>query len=404
MEGGLHSSIAVNVEFEMGLFDIFKKKKKSRPKEVVDADKIDVNLEEVDFSKLSPQDRNNYVEEQCSIIVECNNNVESAKKEYKTVSAYFSDIQIIEGQSEKVRDRITYLAKSIVDLAVDRKMIFTEERRISGTRYMQFQEEEDTIVDEMKGLKNNELYLQVVKKDMSALTGEKEALKIDTRELMDRQRIIKNITLVSMVCFVIIFSVFIIAGLSSKEDYSTYFYLVLLLAAAFAAVDILLYQRTVYNIMLTEKKVNKAIALHNKVKIKYINVRNLIEYKYQKYGVKSSYELADLYQRYLETKAAREKYRKATMELSDHEEELQELLFSLGLHDARIWLSQVRALCDTKEMVEIRHNYTVRRQGLRKLIEENSERAEVAKAALRKLIADYPGLAREVLQIVEKYD
>ncbi|MDD6572595.1 MAG: hypothetical protein PUF12_09460 [Thermoflexaceae bacterium] len=390
----------------MGLFSLFQKKRK-QPDETVhetNTENVDITLEEVDFSKLTAQDRNRYVEEQCEIILECNNNVETAKKEYKTVSAYFSDIQIIEGQPVKIRDRITYLAKSIVELAVDRKMLFTEEKKISGSRYLQLQQEEDTIVDGIKNLKNNELYLQVVKKDMSALTGEKAALKIETRELLNRQAIIKNITIVSLVCFVIIFSVFIVAQAASGDDYSTWFYLVLFLAAVFAAGDILLYRRTIYNIMITEKKVNKTIALHNKEKIKYINVRNLIEYQYEKYGVKSSYELADLYQRYLETKATREKYRKATMELSDSEEELEELLESLGLYDSKIWLSQVKALCEPKEMVEIRHEYSVRRQGLRKLIEENSERAEVSKAALRKIISDYPGFAGEVLQIVEKYD
>ncbi len=387
----------------MGFLDIFRKKK-IQPEAVIDVEKMDMNLEEVDFSKLTPQERNNYVEEQCEIILECNNNVEAAKKEYKTVSAYFSDIQIIQGQPAKIRDRITYLAKCIADLSVDRKMLFTGEKKISGTRYLQMQQEEDTIVDAMKNLKNNELYLQVVKKDMSSLTGEKAALKMESRELLDRQKIIKNITIVSMICFAIIFSVLIFWGEVSQKDYSLQFTMVLFLAALFAAGDILLYQRTVYNTLVVEKKINRAIALHNKVKIKYINVRNLIEYQYEKYGVKSSYELADLYQRYLETKATREKYRQATMELSDNEEELEEILHSLGLYDAKIWLSQVKALCEPKEMVEIRHNYSMRRQGLRKLIEENSERAERSKSSLRKLIADYPGLASEVLQIVEKYD
>lgn len=387
----------------MGLFNLFRKKK-IQPDTETDMENVDVGLEEVDFSKLSLQDRNRYVEEQCEIILESNRNVEAAKKEYKTVSSYFSDIQIIEGQPEKIRDRITYLARSVVDLSVDRKMLFTGEKKISGSRYLQLQQEEDTIVDGIKNLKNNELYLQVVKKDMSALTGEKASLKIETRELLNRQAIIKNITIVSLVCFVIIFSVFIVAQAVSGEDYSTWFYLVLFLAALFAAGDILLYRRTIYNIMITEKKINKTIALHNKVKIKYINVRNLIEYQYEKYGVKSSYELADLYQRYLETKATREKYRQATLELSDSEEELENILSGLGLYDSKIWLSQTRALCEPKEMVEIRHGYSVRRQGLRKLIEENSERAEASKASLRKIISDYPGFAGEVLQIVEKYD
>lgn len=387
----------------MGLFSIFGRKKRKRDIEITD-NAIDTKLEEIDFSKLSFEERSRYVEEQCAAIVECNNNVENAKREYKTISSYFADIQIIENQPKDVRDRITSLAKTIADLSVDRKMLFTGEKKISGTRYMQLQEEEDTIVDGIKNLKNNEIYLQVVKKDMNALTGEKAALAMDTRELMERQKIIKNITIVSMICFVIIFTVFMSLSVKAGDDYSLILFIILFFAAAFAVGDILLYQRTVYNIKLTEKKVNRAIALHNKVKIKYINTTNLIEYQYAKYGVKSSYELADLYQRYLETKAVREKYRQATLELSDNEEQLEELLYKLELFAPRVWLSQVKALCEPKEMVEIRHEYSISRQKLRKLIEENAKKAEESKASLREIISKYPGYAPDILKIIEKYD
>lgn len=403
MESGLYGLHEIVKDHEMSLFRIFGKKKRQRDT-AIEIEAVDTKLEAVDFSKLSYEERNRYVEEQCEAIVECNNSVENAKKEYKTISSYFADIQIIESQSKEVRGKITYLAKSIADLAVDRKMLFTGEKKLSGTRYIQMQEEEDTIVDGIKNLKNNEIYLQVVKKDMNALTGEKAALAMDTKELMDRQKIIKNITIVCMVCFVIIFSVFMIMNINSREDYSLILYIILFFAAVFAAGDILLYQRTVYNIKLTEKKVNRTIALHNKVKIKYINTTNLIEYQYAKYGVKSSYELADLYQRYLETKAVREKYRQATMELSESEEELEELLFKLGLYAPRVWLSQVKALCDPKEMVEIRHEYSVSRQQLRKLIEENAAKAEEAKASLREIISKYPGFAPDILKIIERYE
>ncbi|MGN0160839.1 MAG: hypothetical protein ACI4AQ_05585 [Lachnospiraceae bacterium] len=386
----------------MGLFD-FWKRKRIDPEEVT-ADQEDTRLEEVDFSGLSAEERNRYVVEQCEIILECNNNVEAAKKEYKIVGSYFSDIQIIEGQTESIRDRITYLARCIVDLGVDRKASFSGEKKITGTRYLQMQQEEEHLVDVIKNLKNNEVYLQMIKKDMSALTGEKTALKMDTRELLARQKIIKNITIVSLVCFVIIFSIFLVLNASFDGEYAVALYLVLFFASLFAVGDVILYRRTIYNILLTEKKVNRAIVLHNKVKIKYINTRNLIDYQCEKYGVHNSYELADLYQKYLETKTAREKYRQATLEMSEYEEELANILAGLGLYDSGIWLSQVRALADPKEMVEIRHNYSDRRRGLRKFIEDNADRAEKSKASLRQIIADYPEFAQEILVIVEKYD
>lgn len=400
----------------MGFWDFFRRKRYDEDgyddeglMGIDEIEIVDVGMEEVEFTKLSAQDRNSYVEEQCEVILECNNNIESAKKEYKTVSQYFSDIQLIDGQSEKVRDRITYLARSIADLSVDRKMLFSGEKKLSGSRYLQMKQEEDTIVDAIKSLKNNELYLQIVKKDISALSGEKASLKMDSAELLTRQKIIKYISAIAFTCFLILFSILFLAGLSVPKGttdnvYTTYFYVALFFAALFAAGDVVLYRRTIYNTMVTEKKINRAIALHNKVKIKYINVRNLIDYQYAKYGVKSSYELADLYQRYLETKAVKDKYEQATLEMSENEEELESILISIGLYDPEIWLSQIKALADPREMVEVRHEYTVRRQKLRKIIEENNERAEEAKKALRDIIAKHPGYAAEVLQVVDKYE
>lgn len=375
---------------------------------VEDIEFADDSLERVDYVKLSSQDRNSYVEEQCEIIVECNNNIEEAKREYKTVSQYFADIQLIDGQPQEIRDRVTYLARSIAELKVDRKMLFGGEKKLSGSRYLQMKQEEDTIVDAIKKLKNQELYLQIIKKDISALNGEKESLKLDSKELVTRQSIIKSISIVLFLCFFILFSVLFIASLSvpksAKENvYTTYCYVTLFFAALFAAGDVVLYRRTIYNTLVTEKKMNRAISLHNKVKIKYINVKNLIEYYYAKYGVKSSYELADLYQRYLETKAVKEKYEQATLEMSENEEELEGILIGIGLYDPEIWLSQIKALGEPKEMVEVRHAYSVRRQKLRKIIEENSNRAEEAKALLRDIIEKYPGYANEVLQVVDKY-
>lgn len=387
----------------MGLFKRHKKNSGIITEDNI-TEKQDISIENVDFSKLSKDERSRYVEEQCEIILECNNNIESAKKEYKTVSWYFADIQLLDNLEPALRDRIAFLAKSISDLAVDRKMLFTGEKKLSGARYMQMRQEEDDIVDAIKNLKNNELYLQIVKRDMNSLTGEKAALRIESDEYLTRQKIIKNTTIVSLICFAIIFIALLFLGDVTGNDSTMYFLLTLFAAVLFAAGDIFLYQRTISGIMLNEKKINRAIVLHNKVKIKYINTYNLIQYQYDKYGVKSSYELADLYQRYLETKAAREKYRQTTQELGADEEELEGILSGLSMYDYRIWMSQVKALCDPKEMVEIRHDYSVRRQGLRNLIEENSDRAENAKLLLRNMIKDYPEFAGEVLQIVDKYD
>ena len=61
-------------------------------------------------------------------------------------------------------------------------------------------------------------------------------------------------------------------------------------------------------------------------------------------------------------------------------------------------------MADPKEMVEIRHNYSVRRQALRKYIEENTKRADDAKKDIKRIVREYKELATEVFDIVDKYD
>ena len=43
--------------------------------------------------------------------------------------------------------------------------------------------------------------------------------------------------------------------------------------------------------IITERKINKAINLLNKVKIKYVNNINVLDYSCEKYGVKNAWKV-----------------------------------------------------------------------------------------------------------------
>ena len=69
-----------------------------------------------------------------------------------------------------------------------------------------------------------------------------------------------------------------------------------------------------------ETGINKIILLQNKVKIRYVNNTNLLEYLYMKYGVNSSKELTEMWETYKVEKEEREKFRRAELDLdySEH--------------------------------------------------------------------------------------
>ena len=80
------------------------------------------------------------------------------------------------------------------------------------------------------------------------------------------------------------------------------------------------------------------------------------------------------------------------------------LLRRYHLHDPLIWLHQVDALLDPREMVEVRHALITRRQKLRKQIDFNTVNAENAQKEIKDMVADYPQYARETLQRVSDFE
>ena len=154
-----------------------------------------------------------------------------------------------------------------------------------------------------------------------------------------------------------------------------------------------------------ETGINKIILLQNKVKIRYVNNTNLLDYLYLKYGVSSAKELMDAWENYQIEKAEREKLRKAELDLDYNQQELLQILKCYQIKDPAIWLHQTEAILDHKEMVEIRHNLIIRRQSLRRRMDYNKEVvAGGSQKEIKELVEKYPQYAKEVMASVEEYE
>jgi ABC-type lipoprotein export system ATPase subunit len=149
---------------------------------------------------------------------------------------------------------------------------------------------------------------------------------------------------------------------------------------------------------------NKVILLQNRVKIRYVNNTNLLDYLYMKFEIKSAKDLAAMWEQYLSEKEERARMKEAMKELSFSQEQLVHLLRKYRLHDPLIWLHQTEAILDPKEMVEVRHALITRRQKLRKQMEFNTKNAEQAQQQVRELVGEYPQYAKEILQMVSDYE
>lgn len=150
--------------------------------------------------------------------------------------------------------------------------------------------------------------------------------------------------------------------------------------------------------------IKKMISLQNTVKIRYVNNTRLLEYLYEKYGVDSSKKLWDVWQVYQEEKAQQEKFEKTDSDLAFFSKDFVSKLRQYNIKNPAIWLHQIPALLDEKEMVEVRHELIMRRQKLRKQMDYNKGIAETAQEEVKDLAQNYPEYAKEILEQVSEYE
>ena len=107
----------------------------------------------------------------------------------------------------------------------------------------------------------------------------------------------------------------------------------------------------------------------------------------------------------MEEKEEREQYRQAERDLDLYQKELLHELRRYQVKDPMVWLHQIPALLDKKEMIESRHSRIIRRQSLRRRMDYNKEViAGKAQAEIKDLVEKYPKYAKEILSIVDDYE
>ena len=163
------------------------------------------------------------------------------------------------------------------------------------------------------------------------------------------------------------------------------------------------YSKASIKLKRVESYINLVISSQNTVKIRYVNISNLLEYEYRKYKTNSSEELKESYEGFLEEKRARDFLQRANSESALEKQRLIKLMQDIHLRDCSIWTKQCEALINPKEMVEVRHDLNQRRQSLRKRIEYNTVNRDNSKDEINDIAKKYPEYGQEILDIVSSY-
>ena len=349
-------------------------------------------------------DKKTNVERICEQMVICEQRIESAKKEYEAVNGYLNDITAIENMEEPIKGNVEYYSRRIITLREDKKSLKQHSTKIPESKFVYMQHHEDEIQEILKEMYEDEQESLRLKTDMHHIEGEKIALQQEKKDALTKLNTIRALAKIGAITVGVILLALICAQLYAKGDYIMWIYMVVILTLVGGTILVANHQETVGFLRLTEKKLNKAVGLMNKYKLLYVNVQSRIEYKYESHGVKSSHELNDLWRLYLNAKKEHEAFHLNSDNTFKSVEGLIIELDKLNLYDSSVWPSQVDAIVDGREMIQIRHTLNVRRQKLKESINFNTNTLENCRMRIEYLIDKNPIIAKDIIAILERYE
>ncbi len=362
-----------------------------------------LKLEEKKVNFGSSSDRGNFIIDNCEQIIETGKQLEELKAEYQAVTSYLADIQKLDRLPEEDRQFLNDTAKKITVYTKERSKHQNKARKITDVQFKNMARYEDVLPAELKKMKKNEVYQDTIKTDMKYLEGEKGALSYQREEIFSRHNYLKGIAAATCIVVLILFTVFILVQNSTKADMQIPFLMTIALAAISAFYIFINSGSNRKEMKVTELKLNKAIGLLNKVKIKYINNTNELDYSYQKYMVNSYAELQFLWEQYLKAKEEERVFNKNMEQLEYYKKDLVKELKSQDLKDPDIWIHQIGALIDSAEMDEVRRRLETRRKKLRDRIDYNNSLKDKSIRDIQQFINERPENLEEVTEKLRLY-
>ncbi len=340
------------------------------------------------------------VQDFCEQLIDASAHMEEAKREYRIVTEYLSDIQRIEELPVSMANELIQTAEQIDKLDKDRQTYIQSENLLPVEQYNLLSTYDGEVVDTIKNLNDMEMRDSMLKSDMGHLEGEKGDLKYNRLECADRAERLRGIIITVLVLFLLTSGGLFAYAVVTKKSVTLYALLTGAVAMIAFAIFYVRYSNLQNEVRDTDAKLNRAISLLNKVKVKYINNTNALDYIYEKYDINSAKELEYRFELYNTMVRDEKKYYQANSELRVLHDTLIAQLTRIGVRDPQVWLKQVGAITDRREMVEIKHGLNMRRQNLRERIATCEKIQDNARIALRAAVDANAGMKSYIIELL----
>lgn len=386
----------------MGLWNKFLAKRKHETEQEDDWEQIVYARDEVDFDEEG--ERSRYITNCLEQIAEATKETDLLTGEYSLVTAYLTDIEEIEALPPAERDEVNKLANRLAALEAEREQYRDRKRLLTDAEYYQLRKQEDEIAQGIERIKQEEKYNELVKQDLKRLDRERHAYQYRRDELDTLLVNLRGMTVIFLSALMICLIMLAVLQFGFRMSTEVGFFLSLISAAVAISVLCVKYIDANKEAAKVENAINRLIQLQNKVKIRYVNNVNLLDYLYMKYDTDSGRNLEKRWQNYLQEKEERKQFAETEAKADYYGRQLVDKLSNYHLADPSRWVHQSRALLDKREMVEIRHEYILRRQALRKQLDYNKGIAETAKKEIMDVVGLHPAYAGEILDMVNRYE
>ncbi|MCI8529533.1 MAG: hypothetical protein HFH82_10335 [Lachnospiraceae bacterium] len=385
----------------MGLFSkLFRRKNRQ---EVLADDWESIVYDRGDVNFRDQEQRYEYIKSCLEQMEEAEREVQLLTGEYSVVTSYLTDIEEIEALPEEEREELNGIARRLMALEQERQRYQGRENRMMDGDFYRLRKQEDEIQEGIGKLKECENYGAVVRQDMQRLDRERHAYEYRRQELDVFLNNLRGMVVIFItafgLCIILLLVLQFFMDMNTREGY------LLAVAAIAIAVTCLWVKYTDGDRELrhVEKAINKLIQLQNKVKIRYVNNKNLCDYLCVKYGTKNAASLERLWYQYLDEREERKQYAEAEAKTEYYQRQLIDRMSNYRVASPERWIGQPAALLDKREMVEIRHDLIVRRQALRKQMDYNNDVADTASKEIQDIADKYPAYAPEIMEMVAQY-
>lgn len=262
----------------------------------------DVVLRRDDLDLSDKSQRRRYIKSCLEQMRDAESEINALTREYSRVTSHLTDMEEIEALPDPDREAIRSAAEKISTYEQQQNVYLERKSRMSDSQFQQAERIESEIEEGIGKLTSAEEYQEKIHQDLNRLAGERHAYQYRKHELRRTAVNMRGMMIICSFAFVTCMALLMLLRFLLEMDIQ----IGCLLTVAATVITVFFiymkYTESMRELHRVERTVNKLILLQNRVKIRYVNNTNLLDYLYVKYQVASAGELIELWENYQEEK------------------------------------------------------------------------------------------------------